>query len=120
MMIQGALAGFSLLVLAAVDPVLPGPAAPAPRAVIQSLIRSADECIARTVAVDPRFRGLAEGGSVNELIVESIPACLDALHALIDQHDLAYGEGSGESFFMGPYLDALPAVVNKLVKRLGR
>lgn len=120
MIIHGALVGFSLIVLTAVDPVLPGPAAPAPRAAIQSLIRSADECIARTVSVDPRFRGFTESGNVNELIVESIPACLDVLHALIDEHDLVYGAGSGESFFMGPYLDALPAVVNKLVKNLGR
>jgi len=119
-MIHGALVGFSLVVLAAVDPALPGPDAPAPRVAIQSLIRSADECIARTVSVDPRFRGFAEGGNVNELIVESIPACLDLLRALIDRHDQIYGQGTGESFFMGPYLDALPAVVNKLVKSLGR
>lgn len=119
-MFHGALIGLSLVVLAAVDPLLPGPAAPAPRAAIQTLIRSADECIARAVAVDPRFQGPAESSNVNELIVESIPACLDALHALIDEHDLAYGKGSGESFFMGPYLDALPAAVNKLVRSLGR
>ena len=119
-MIHGALVGLSLVVLAAVEPALPRPAEPAPRVAIQSLIRSADECIARSVSVDPRFRGLAESVNVNELIVESIPACLDLLRALIDRHDQIYGQGTGESFFMGPYLDALPAVVNKLVKSRGR
>jgi hypothetical protein len=38
------------------------------------------------------------------------------LRAMIDAHDRFFGEGSGETFFMGPYLDALPAAVTKQVK----
>jgi len=42
-------------------------------------------------------------------------ACIDAMRAMISAHDRLFGEGSGEAFFMGPYLDVLPATVNKLV-----
>jgi hypothetical protein len=30
---------------------------------------------------------------------------------MIDAYDHYYGEGSGEAFFMGPYLDVLPKAV---------
>jgi hypothetical protein len=33
---------------------------------------------------------------------------------MIDAYDRFFGDGSGEAFFMGPYLDALPAAVNTL------
>jgi hypothetical protein len=121
----GALAGLSLIVNVAVDPAVPeatlrtpGPAMTIQeqRATMQPLIRSANECIARKVSGDPRFPDLIRTGNVNELIVESIPACLDAVRALIDEHDELYGAGTGEGFFMGPYLDALPSVVQNIVK----
>jgi hypothetical protein len=32
---------------------------------------------------------------------------------MIDAYDRYFGEGSGEAFFMGPYLDILPRVVIK-------
>ena len=38
------------------------------------------------------------------------------MRAMIDAHNQLYGEGSGETFFTGPYLDMLPAVVFKSVK----
>jgi hypothetical protein len=90
------------------------------RATMQPLIRSANECIARRVSVDPRFNEELERGNVNELIVESIPSCLEPVRALIDGHDQLYGEGSGEQFFMGPYLDALPGAVHSLVRDIKR
>jgi hypothetical protein len=34
---------------------------------------------------------------------------------MIDAHDRYYGSGSGQQFFMGPYLDALPAAVTAIV-----
>jgi len=88
---------------------------PQKRAAIGPLMNSANECIARKVSTDPRFTTLAHAGGVNELIVESVPSCLDAVRAMIDAHDRLFGEGAGESFFMGPYLDALPGVVQELV-----
>ena len=85
------------------------------RAVVRPLVTSANECIARKVSADPRFAILALAGDVNELIVESVPSCLDAVRAMIDAHDRLFGDGAGDSFFMGPYLDALPGAVQELV-----
>jgi hypothetical protein len=31
---------------------------------------------------------------------------------MIDAYDRFFGDGAGEAFFMGPYLDALPAAVS--------
>jgi hypothetical protein len=84
------------------------------RKVIAPLVSSATECIARTVSADPRFR-LANAADVNNLIVDSMPSCLDAVRSMIDAYDRLFGEGAGESFFMGPYLDNLPAAVHTLV-----
>jgi hypothetical protein len=87
------------------------------RAAARSLISSANECIARAVRTDPRFTELAHAGEVNELIVESVPSCIDAVRSMIEGHDRLFGQGSGESFFTGPYLDALPEAVNGIVRR---
>lgn len=89
-------------------------------AAVRPLMKSATECIARKVAADPRYPQLSRIGNVTDLIVDSIPPCLPAVRALIDAHDEFYGEGSGESFFMGPYLDALPAAVSDLIKRIAK
>ena len=83
---------------------------------MQPLIRSANECIARAVFADPRFGAEAGSASVNDLIVKSVPACIEAIRAIIDQHDDIYGSGTGEIFFMGSFLDALPASVHRLIR----
>jgi hypothetical protein len=37
---------------------------------------------------------------------------------MIDAYDRYFGDGAGEAFFMGPYLDVLPAAVTDItVKR---
>lgn len=87
-------------------------------AVIEPLMKSATECIARKVAADPRYPKLSRIGNVTDLIVESIKPCLPHVRAFIHAHDDFYGEGSGETYFMGPYLDALPAAVGDWIKRL--
>jgi hypothetical protein len=89
-------------------------------AAVRPLMKSATECIARKVAADPRYPKLSRIGNVTDLIVDSITPCLPAVRALIDAHDELYGEGSGETFFMGPYLDALPAAVGDLIKRIAK
>ena len=89
-------------------------------AAVRPLMKSATECIARKVAADPRYPQLSRIGNVTDLIVDSITPCLPAVRALIDAHDELYGEGSGETFFMGPYLDALPAAVGDLIKRIAK
>ena len=52
------------------------------------------------------------GAEFNNLIVESVPSCVDALRSMIDAYDRLFGDGAGETFFMGPYLDGLPAAVH--------
>ena len=86
------------------------------RAVIRPLISSANECIARTVSGNPKFKTLSSAGGVNELIVESVQPCIDEVRAMIDAYDRLFGTGAGETFFMGAYLDDLPGAVDQLVR----
>ena len=87
---------------------------------VRPFMKSATECIARKVAKDPRYPQLSRIGNVTDLIVASIQPCLPAVRALIDTHDELYGEGSGETYFMGPYLDGLPAAVSDVIKRFAK
>jgi hypothetical protein len=85
-------------------------------AAIRPLVRSATECIVRTVTADPRFPVMKGGVEFNDLIVDSVPTCADDLRSMITTYDRLYGAGAGESFFTGPYLDSLPAAVTVRVK----
>jgi hypothetical protein len=82
----------------------------------ETLMRAATDCIAHAVFANPRYsaNGAAELG---DLIVASMPSCLKPVRAMIDGYDQYYGEGSGESFFMGPYLDALPKLATEAGKK---
>ena len=80
-------------------------------AAMQPLLRSATECIARTVSADPRYR--QQTADLGDLIVDSMPSCVAQVRAMIDAYDRYFGEGEGEAFFMGPYLDVLPTAVSK-------
>src|ERR1700692_5136602 len=79
-------------------------------AATQQLVRSATDCIVHAVVTDPRF-ATAVPDMLGDLIVASVPSCVAPIRAMIDAYDLYYGEGSGEAFFMGPYLDVLPKAV---------
>jgi hypothetical protein len=126
-MILAALVGLSLVSNVSFDPHLTTPTGLAAlhsggqmtanqkAAVLRPLIRSANDCVAHAVASNPRFHRTEQAAEVNELIVASMEACVDAMRAMISAHDRLFGEGSGEAFFMGPYLDVLPAAVQKLV-----
>jgi hypothetical protein len=125
-MILAALIATSLIIPTAIDQgalsALPdrGPALSShqKRAVMAPLISNATECIARSVSGNPRFPQVTNPVEVNDLIVESVPSCIQAVRSMIDTFDRLFGDGAGESFFMGPYLDALPAAVHKLVNEL--
>jgi hypothetical protein len=82
-------------------------------AALQPLMRLATECIARAVAKDPRFRKEAPTEQLDVLIVESMEGCTGVVRAMIDAYDRYFGDGTGEAFFMGPYLDVLPIAVGK-------
>lgn len=85
-------------------------------AALLPVVRQATECIVHKVSTDPRYRADLRPGEINDLIVDSIAACVRAVRAMIDTHDRLYGIGSGEAFLLGPYLDVLPAAVVRQVK----
>jgi hypothetical protein len=77
-------------------------------AATEPLVRSATKCIVQAVTTSPQYRSNAQ---IGDLIVNSMPACLVPVRAMIDAYDRYYGDGAGEAFFMGPYLDVLPKAV---------
>lgn len=81
---------------------------------MQPLMRSATECIARAVSRDPRLG--QRGADLGDLIVDSMPRCKAPVRAMIEAYDRYFGEGEGEVFFMGPYLDILPGAVSRWVR----
>jgi len=76
------------------------------------VIQRATDCIVHQVFADPRY-GSAQPAEVNDLIIDSIPACAAPVRAMIEAHDKLYGRGSGEAFLLGPYLDVLPSAIIK-------
>jgi hypothetical protein len=124
-MLKGVLFGLSLAINTAVEPYQPPLSPGAARmqmspqqknAVIQPLMRSATDCIVRAVSANPKFQIGMPPGDINELIVSSMEDCIEQMRAMIDAHDRLFGEGSGEAFFMGPYLEVLPKAVTRQVK----
>ena len=117
-MIVAPLAGMALVVTAALGPALdPDPLLMSnaqKSAAIQPLVQHATECIARSVTADPRYRQAA--GDLADMIVDSIATCIAPIGTMIERYDVYYGEGTGEAFFMGPYLELLPSAVSKWVK----
>jgi hypothetical protein len=85
-------------------------------AATEPLVRSATDCIVHAVMADPRY-GDDQSAQLSELIVDSMPTCVKPVRAMIDAYDRYYGDGSGEAFFMGPYLDVLPKAVTAGIKK---
>ena len=115
-MMVAPLVGAALVVAVATGP-LTGPAADAKLsaqqkiAATEPLVRSATECIVHAVIADPRYAAAGPNARLGDLIVDSMPVCLAPVRAMIAAYDQYYGEGTGEAFFMGPYLDVLPKAV---------
>jgi len=85
-------------------------------ATLRPLVRSATDCVIRAIEADPRFSRSTPPSDMNELIVSSMAPCADSMRSMIEAHDRLFGEGSGEAFFLGPYLEGLPLTVSKMVK----
>ena len=85
-------------------------------AATEPLVRSATECIVRAVVADPRYAA-KPAAALGDLIVDSMPTCVAPVRAMIDGFDRYYGDGAGEAFFMGPYLDVLPKAVTEGAKK---
>ena len=120
-MILAPLFGTALVIAVATEPLDDSTtainrSAPQKIAATEPLVRSATECIVRAVVADPRY-GHTNGTALVDLIVDSMPSCLTPVHAMIDTYDRYYGDGSGEAFFMGPYLDVLPKAVTAGAKK---
>jgi len=119
-MILPALTGASLLLLAAASPDADLDSLRANlthqqrAAAVQPFITRATECVARSVASDPRS---SDASKLGDLIVNSMPVCADLMRSMIDTYDQYFGDGTGEAFFSGPYLDVLPTAVSKWVAR---
>ena len=117
-MILAPLVGVTLVVSVAAGPAVMDPqgslsmTARQKTAAVEPLVRSATECIARAVKADPRWRTSAPNG-LGDLIVDAIPGCVPTVRAMIDGYDRYFGDGTGEAFFTGPYLDVLPGAVSK-------
>ena len=118
-MILAPLAAAVLVVSVATGPTVDMPLTPTlsaqqKSAAMRPLVRSATECIARTVSADPRYG--QRNTDLGDLIVDSMPSCTAQVRAMIDAYDDYFGAGEGEAFFMGPYLDVLPTAVSKWVR----
>jgi hypothetical protein len=118
-MILAPLAAAALVVSVAtgptIDPTVPPSLSAQQKSVaMQSLVRSATECIARTVRADPRFA--RHTAALGDLIVDSMGSCAAQVRAMIEAYDDYFGAGEGEAFFMGPYLDVLPAAIGRWVR----
>jgi hypothetical protein len=85
-------------------------------ALLLPLVRRATDCIVNKVFANPRYSADLQPERINDLIVDSMVACMQPVRAMIDAHDRMYGSGSGEAFLLGPYLDILPAAVVGQVK----
>ncbi len=83
---------------------------------LRSVVHSATECIVRTIAADPRLQPGDPSAMLGELIVDSMPACAGKMREMIEAYDASFGSGSGEAFFMGPYLDFLPRAASQRLK----
>lgn len=123
-MILESLFGLSLVMNVSLDTATP-PANPAAwmqmsvrqkDAALLPLVRRATECIVRKVSADPRYSAQLRPDEFNDLIVDSISGCARPVRAMIDAHDRMYGDGSGEAFLLGPYLDVLPSAVVRQVR----
>ena len=113
-MIFAPLFGMALIAAVATGPIDPSEhetrlTAQEKMAATEPLIRSATECIVHAVAADPRYE--QKPAALGDLIVASMPACVTPVRAMIDAYNRYYGDGTGEAFFMGPYLDVLPKAV---------
>lgn len=71
----------------------------------------ATDCIVGKVLSDPRYRPDLRRDEMNDLIINSLDACNNAVGDLVKAHNRRHGDGSGEAFLLGPYFDRLPAAV---------
>jgi hypothetical protein len=82
-------------------------------AIVQTYINRATECVVQAIEA----RGTTEPDRIGDSIVAVMPSCVDRMRAMIDSFDHNFGEGTGEAFFSGSFLDLLPIAVSRRVAR---
>jgi hypothetical protein len=85
-------------------------------AAIQPLVRRATECVVQTVAADPRYR---KAKNLGDLVIDALTPCTISVRAMVQGYDHYFGSGSGEEFFIGPYLELLTKALNEQTQDLG-
>src|SRR5258708_4475815 len=119
-MILTPLLGIGLVTAVALGPALdPDPSALSSvqkSAAVQPLVRRATECVVHTIAADPRYRKTKDLG---DLIIDALTPCNISVRAMVEGYDYYCGDGSGETFFMGPYLELLTKALNEQTQDLG-
>ena len=51
--------------------------------------------------------------SFTDRITEAFPHCAKYTQSFVREFDRVYGEGQGKEFFLGPYLDDLPRIIQE-------
>jgi hypothetical protein len=82
--------------------------------IVRLFVDDTSVCVTKAVFSDPRYGKVDLG----ELIVDSLQECVGQAQALVKVYDRQFGEGKGEKFFMGEYLDALTAMLSRLASRI--
>ena len=128
-MILESLFGLSLVLNVSLESPVPAPAehhtwlqmsVPQKDAALTPLVQRATHCIVGKVVSDPNFRPDLRLDQINDLIIDSITACRYVVDAMLDAHDHMFGDGSGDAFLLGPYLDQLPAAVMQQARMRAR
>lgn len=124
-MIVESLLGLALVLNVSLDTQTPAPTNPAiwtelsrrqKEAAVLPLVLRATKCIVRKVSADKRYSADIRPSGINDVIVDSISACARPVRAMVNAYNRMYGDGSGEAFLLGPYLDVLPAAVVQQVR----
>src|SRR5262245_20717651 len=77
-------------------------------AVVQRVINHATDCVVHQIRASTQSTQ-----DLGEQIVAAMPTCAETMRAMIESFDTTYGEGTGETFFSGSFLDLLPQVISR-------
>ncbi len=84
---------------------------------MDGFVRSSIECVAKVVDADERYR--TQPHKRGDLIVEAVGNCYLVVRTMVNRYDRYFGEGVGEVFLMGPFLDLLPHAVRQWISEHG-
>jgi hypothetical protein len=81
-------------------------------AIVQRVVNHATDCVVREIQASAKPLG-----DLGEQIVAAMPSCAATMQTMIESFDANYGEGTGETFFSGSFLDVLPQAVSKRLQQ---